>query len=318
MMTLMKPMLRFVPRRGLLLALLVLATNCKSRPSPTAGASATDAARYKFSSDWFNHVVADWPRLFAPLQGRPNLNYLEIGVFEGRSLIWMLENVLTHSTARATGIDIFPSNSRQILQDNLDASGSAGKVTTITGNSWREMRKLPLESFDIIYVDGSHLMSDVLSDAVNGWALLKPGGIMLFDDYWADPGLPDETNAVAAIDAFLTAHRNDANVVLRTKQVALQKISDPCTPDLFGNREVCSSVEGYAYYWRFADPGLRDAVYKTVDGKRTRFPLTTEQRVLLEKILATRRFGQKELSITDALRGDPAFESLCSKLGLTW
>ena len=48
------------------------------------------------------------------------------------------------------------------------------------------LRRLPLETYDIIYIDGSHATSDVLEDAVLSYRLLKPGGLLIFDDYhWA-------------------------------------------------------------------------------------------------------------------------------------
>lgn len=43
--------------------------------------------------------------------------------------------------------------------------------------------QLPVNAFDFYYVDGSHVAPDVMADAVLGWRLLKPGGIMVFDDY---------------------------------------------------------------------------------------------------------------------------------------
>ena len=33
----------------------------------------------------------------------------------------------------------------------------------------------------VIYVDGSHVPQDVLTDAVMAWKLLKQGGIMILD-----------------------------------------------------------------------------------------------------------------------------------------
>lgn len=45
------------------------------------------------------------------------------------------------------------------------------------------MRSLPLNNYDILYVDGSHLAADVLTDAILGWGLVKVGGIIIFDDY---------------------------------------------------------------------------------------------------------------------------------------
>jgi predicted O-methyltransferase YrrM len=57
------------------------------------------------------------------------------------------------------------------------------------------------ESFDFVYIDGSHLAANVLSDAVMAWPLLKVGGVLAFDDYeWGNGsnlGAPKQ-----AIDAF--------------------------------------------------------------------------------------------------------------------
>ena len=40
-----------------------------------------------------------------------------------------------------------------------------------------------INNFDLIYIDASHYAPDVLSDAVLAFKLLKPGGILIFDDY---------------------------------------------------------------------------------------------------------------------------------------
>ena len=37
--------------------------------------------------------------------------------------------------------------------------------------------------FDIIYIDGNHEPEYVLEDAVLSFRKLKPGGIIIFDDY---------------------------------------------------------------------------------------------------------------------------------------
>ena len=39
------------------------------------------------------------------------------------------------------------------------------------------------EMYDVIYIDGSHVARDVLLDAVCAFTLLKPTGILMFDDY---------------------------------------------------------------------------------------------------------------------------------------
>lgn len=66
------------------------------------------------------------------------------------------------------------------------------------------------ESFDFIYVDGSHQACDVICDAVLSFKLLSEGGIIIFDDYlWrggaADTGNPLKTPKLA-IDAFVNLY----------------------------------------------------------------------------------------------------------------
>ena len=58
--------------------------------------------------------------------------------------------------------------------------------------------------FDFIYIDGSHMASDVLSDAILSFELLKIDGIMGFDDYlWKLPNTDNLlTNPKIAIDTF--------------------------------------------------------------------------------------------------------------------
>jgi hypothetical protein len=55
---------------------------------------------YDFTVDWFSHNVPRWTEQLGAFAGRPDLRFLEIGSFEGRSAVWLLEHVLTHETAR--------------------------------------------------------------------------------------------------------------------------------------------------------------------------------------------------------------------------
>ena len=51
-------------------------------------------------------------------------------------------------------------------------------------------------TFDFIYVDGSHTAYDVLQDAVLAHPLLKVGGVIIFDDFgWKDPTNLHPTNS---------------------------------------------------------------------------------------------------------------------------
>jgi hypothetical protein len=53
-------------------------------------------------------------------------------------------------------------------------------------------------------IDGCHWTANVLEDAVLAFPLLKPAGIMAFDDYlWDDPECNQEGRPKEAVDAFL-------------------------------------------------------------------------------------------------------------------
>lgn len=91
--------------------------------------------------------------------------------------------------------DAFWHNIRVIKADE--------KVRVIKGRSQEVLRKLPFDTYDFAYIDGSHVASDVLTDAVLVFPLIKRGGIVVFDDYhWED-----EDNILdrpkMGIDAFL-------------------------------------------------------------------------------------------------------------------
>jgi hypothetical protein len=107
-----------------------------------------------------------------------------------------------HPTAKLTGIDLFPEGTdfKEKYFNNLKLSGYAKKATTITRVSQIKLRTLPLNSFDIIYVDGDQRAAGVLADAVLGWNLLKPVRFLIFDDYfWFDKNLPEELRPQIAI-----------------------------------------------------------------------------------------------------------------------
>ena len=141
---------------------------------------------YRFGEDWFSHHTPHWSVLLAPFAGRPDVHYLEVGLWEGRSFFWVLDHVLTHPTSTATGIDIVLG---ETLQENLARSGAAERVTLIRGASQAELRKLPARRYDVIYIDGSHTADDVLEDMVLSWRLLAPSGLMILDDYgWTGAG----------------------------------------------------------------------------------------------------------------------------------
>lgn len=190
--------------------------------------AARQVGKYRFSSDWMSKCEADWRNTLAPLAGKPDVRALEIGSFEGRSAIWLLENVLTHPTSRITCVDLFNREYSKLFDENIAASGAAERVEKLAGSSAVVLRRMPPEpTYDFIYVDGSHQTYDTLEDAVLSWRLLRPGGWMIFDDYgMATAQLTPHSKMPRpdiGIDAFLTAAADDLQVVQKGFQVTIRK-----------------------------------------------------------------------------------------------
>ena len=182
---------------------------------------------YDFSENWFTHYIPIWEVALASYKGRSDIHYLEIGTFEGRSAMWMLENILTHPSSRMTVIDPFATpqgrDFEHLFLANLQKSGAADRTTVIKGFSQEELRKLPAQSYDIIYVDGSHSADAVLEDAVLSWRVLKDGGLLIFDDYEISKPASPQRRPKMAITAFVRCYRRELKIVHRDYQVIVQK-----------------------------------------------------------------------------------------------
>jgi predicted O-methyltransferase YrrM len=182
-------------------------------------------AKYEFTTDWVTRNVSPWTEHLKHLKGKPNIHALEIGSFEGRSAIWTLENILIHPTSSITCVDIFVERTYEDKFDrNIQASGFANKVKKIKGSSQRILRELEWNSYDFIYIDGSHVAKDVLVDAVLSWDLLKVGGIIIFDDYqWKVDRYQPWRRPKIAIDAFLQVFEPYIEVLHKEYQVVVRK-----------------------------------------------------------------------------------------------
>src|SRR5205085_745809 len=93
--------------------------------------------------------------LLGEFKGKPGINYLEIGTYEGRSALWVLENILTHPTSKLTIIDAFEENTYKTFVSNVNLSGEASKFNIMRGLSTHKIREVPFNSIDLAYIDGS-------------------------------------------------------------------------------------------------------------------------------------------------------------------
>lgn len=139
-----------------------------------------------FTEDWFSSNIPKWKEVFSKYK-RDSWKCLEIGSYQGRSCLWLLENI---NISEITCVDTFegsPEHSEEQRMNLLtlftnNIKGYEDKVIIKKGYSNDILQTLD-ESYDFIYIDGSHEKHNVLFDAVLAFDRLKPGGIMIFDDF---------------------------------------------------------------------------------------------------------------------------------------
>src|SRR5215470_5941731 len=102
--------------------------------------------QYTFTQDTFTDKIVAWSSLLKEFKGKPGVNYLEIGTFEGRSVLWLLENILTSPSSKILVIDAFEENSYKTFTLNVALSGEVNKFKIMSGFSTEKIKELPSNS----------------------------------------------------------------------------------------------------------------------------------------------------------------------------
>lgn len=79
-------------------------------------------------------------------------------------------------------------------------------------------------TFDLIYIDASHVAIDVLHDAVLCWRILSLGGTMIFDDFSWKGYMEDCYNLRIAIQSFLRCVAPDIETMDTEGQMWVTKV----------------------------------------------------------------------------------------------
>lgn len=235
---------------------------------------------YEFTQDWFHWAPEVWKQLIPHLpEGKTygvadhgERTFLEIGSFEGRSTVWIIENMMRpgdwidcvdtwrggeehtpdqligveerfiHNISLALGGAVvtkpteFSSSQHTRYASPAPTEGQRKRVYKYKSSSAEMLGgklhfQLPnfkpefVPLYGFIYIDGSHVAKDVMTEACMAWPLLKPDGFMVFDDYmWGAPlGILHKPKL--AIDYFVTLFGEELDIVHLGYQLIVRKRS---------------------------------------------------------------------------------------------
>ena len=206
---------------------------------------------YKGMYKWTNNLPFGHKQYFLEAIDYFNENYaknkikhgkiikvLEIGTYTGISLINIVKLI---PNSIGFGVDRWINYDEITLLENIDElavessfyknikmEGLEERVKGIKGDSADVLFNMiqNVDSFDFIYVDGSHLAFDCYLDLVQAWKILNQGGLLAIDDY-----LYNTTDAIAFVDSpfeavnhFLKKYQNEMTILHKGYRVFLIKI----------------------------------------------------------------------------------------------
>lgn len=195
-------------------------------------ADKSDDERFGFTQNWTEYSMRDLKPFLDTLDHASVKRVLEIGSFEGRSLLhWsrLFPNAefvcidAWEQTDEFTALGINVVNARKVFRRVEESITQYVRVIQedsrlgLAEQCWSDMQ------FDFVYIDGSHYADDTLRDALNVAPFVSVGGHIVFDDYQWNKRPINKENPKLAIDVFPMVSRYEWSCVHRGYCVAYRR-----------------------------------------------------------------------------------------------
>lgn len=150
---------------------------------------------YTFTKNWFEQNAGYWDgvRNILKQEFGDNLTCVEVGTFEGRSAIYILDN-LVGDTGKLFVLDQFASSHADTFERNIALNPRSAQVKTMKGDFLVTMPALLSaigETAHFVYVDAGKTAAENAAALIFAERMLVHRGIMIIDDYiWANQGDP--------------------------------------------------------------------------------------------------------------------------------
>jgi predicted O-methyltransferase YrrM len=172
----------------------------------------------QYDATWFMIHEPTWSEKLRPwlektFKQDKSLRLLEIGSYEGLSSSWLLENLLDIAkdalpgAVHLTCVDAWPGPEYKPLRDKcLHNLRTVSAAFGVTPDACYRVYEAPSEEvlptlpgqFHFIYVDGCHKADAVYKDTIEAFRLVRPGGMIFWDDYCCATTPKEEKDQVTA------------------------------------------------------------------------------------------------------------------------
>ena len=177
-----------------------------------------------------------WDEIFSAIKIE---RILEVGSFEGATVCYLIDKLGPKNNLEIYCIDTWEGGfehkeqgkNMSTVESNFDENTNfaiSNSKHSIALKKYKKTSAVALSTllsegkenyFDFVYIDGSHVASDVLCDAILGFKMLKPNGVMIFDDYLWTPSIelniplnPLDIPKIA-IDAFINIYIRELRIM---------------------------------------------------------------------------------------------------------
>jgi hypothetical protein len=126
----------------------------------------------------------------------------EVGVDKGEFSRYIID------TLRPSKLHLFDIAPERVDPANLADALSSGLAAFHVGDSSSNLAAFADEHFDLIYIDGDHSYGGVQKDILAAEAKVKPGGLMVLNDYSAwSPASMSKCGVAKAANEFANSRR---------------------------------------------------------------------------------------------------------------
>ena len=185
--------------------------------------------------NWFAATAqANFETYLAEFKDKPNLKFLQLGVFTGDATVWLCNNILTDKSSKLIDVDTWEGSDEEshaemdfsdVYQVYQEKVKDLPVVSVVSDTHKYLIRQLDnfIGAFDFIYIDADHTTVGVLLDAELSWPLLKSGGVMAFDDYTWGRDLPPSKTPRPGILLFVERPKEEIDTLVINSQYWIKK-----------------------------------------------------------------------------------------------